>query len=478
MNYTSDSTSPIALGIFILLLLVGLGIGIWSSRRSKNTSTSEESNLRFGSTIVGLSASASGNSAFIMVGAVGLGYVMGISALWIAFGFWVGDLLFWYFGASRLVSRVQEEQVDTIGELIACQVINHQQLILRIAAGVVVVAVGLYCVAQFLAVSKVLSAFLNISSPLAMVLAVIVGLMSILLGGIGSSMLVNAYQGTLMVVSVILVIIGTIYGLVTHPGDMGLSNERISILLDPFAGFSLMSFSVFLIAMILMGASFAMSNPHVLTRVTKGNVAEIPKVRWVYMGFMQTMWWSMTLVGVALAVLGAAASDPDQVLVLYAQEAFPAVVMGIIMAGIAAASLSTGEAQLLVISDTLTRDIAPDFFDKLRESGKRNALITGRIIVASAIIMTLLFADLDVVGRLIIQSAALVSAAFAVPVLFFMLNEKVSGYFMALLMIAGIVSTAATRASGILSGGQEFLAGLATSLIFIVARYLLNKSRT
>lgn len=476
MTQTVDLNSPIALGIFVFLILVGLVIGIWSARRSKNTPSSEESKLRFGSTVVGLSASASGNSAFIMVGAVGLGYVMGISALWIAFGFWMGDIFFWYFVAKHLVGRVQEEQVDTIGELIASQVINHRQLILRIAAAVVLVAVGLYCVAQFLAVSKVLSAFLNLSTPLAIVIAVVVGLMSVLLGGLGSSILVNAYQGALMVVSVITVIIGTLIGLAGNPELLASPNEKISALLDPFAGFTVFSFSMFLFTMMLMGFTFAMSNPHVLTRVTKGNVDEVPRVRWVYMGFMQSLWWSMTLVGVALAVLGTAVSDPDHALVFYAQESFPALILGIIMAGIAAASLSTGEAQLLVISDALTRDIAPDFFDGLRESGKRTALITGRIIVAAAIVLMLMFADLEIVGLLIIQSAALVSAAFAIPVLFFMINEKVSGYFMALLMIAGIVSTALTRASGFLTGGRELLAGVAVSMAIIAVRYTLKKS--
>ena len=91
--------------------------------------------------------------------------------------------------------------------------------------------------------------------------------------------------------------------------------------------------------------------------------------------------------------------------------------------------------------------------------------------------MTLLLANLDVVGRLIIQSAAMVSAAFAVPVLFFMLNEKVGGYFMAFLMVAGIVATAAARASGFLSGGQEFLAGLTASLIIISARHFMIRTR-
>ena len=477
VTQTVDPTSPIALGVFAFLILVGLVIGIWSARRSKYRPSSEESKLRFGSTIVGLSASASGNSAFIMVGAVGLGYVMGISALWIAFGFWLGDIFFWYFAAKRLVGRVQEEQVGTIGELIASQVINHRQLILRIAAAVVLVAVGLYCVAQFLAVSKVLSAFLNISAPLAIVIAVVVGLMSVLLGGLGSSILVNAYQGALMVISVITVIIGTIIGLARSPELLALPNEKSSALLDPFAGFTVFSFSVFLITMMLMGFTFAMSNPHVLTRVTKGNVDKVPRVRWVYMGFMQSLWWSMTLVGVALAMLGTVASDPDQALVFYAQESFPAVIMGIIMAGIAAASLSTGEAQLLVISDALTRDIAPDFFDSLRESGKRTALITGRVAVAVAIVLTLMFADLEVVGLLIIQSAALVSAAFAIPVLFFMINEKVSGYFMALLMVAGIVSTALTRASGFLTDGKELLAGVAVSFVIIAVGYALKRSK-
>lgn len=469
------STSPSAIIVFILLMLIGPAIGMWSSRKVKNTVSTGESDMRFGAVVTGLSAAASGNSAFVMVGAVGLGFSMGVTALWIALGFWIGDFLFWYLAANRLVKRVQDERVDTIGELIARQIIGHTALVMKIVTAVIVLAIGLYCVAQFLAVSKVLATFAGTSIQVAIVISVVAGLMSVLLGGLGSSILVNVYQGVLMVISATIVVISTFYALTLSPEVLSAPTENVKDLLNPFSIFSGFALVMFVFAFILQGFLFAMSNPHVLTRITKGNVEQIPKVRWIYMGFMQTLWWLMTLVGVALAALNTAVNDPDQALIVFSQANFPAVIVGIVMAGIAAASLSTGEAQLLVISDAITKDMMPKFFNKQKIKTKRTVLILSRVLVAVAIIIVLLLADLDAVGQLIIQSAALVCAAFAIPVILFIFNQRVNGLFMAFLIVVGVFTTASVRVNGVFTGGEELIPGIAVLVSILGVRYLIRK---
>jgi len=451
--------------VALVLMLIGPAIGIWTARAQAKLASAPESALRFGTTITGLSASASGNSAFILIGAVGLGYLMGLSALWIPLGFWIGDIIFWYFVAQHLVRRVQETGVETISELISHEAGEHALMALRTAAVVVIIAVGLFCVAQFLAVGKILLEVFDLNVVTAMALAVFAGLMSVLFGGLGSSMQVNVYQSILMICAALILLVGTFMAL---PQDFSSLQNGVDTnrLLDPFYGLSPAGFVLFIISFILQGLLFAMCSPHVLSRITKGDVDAIPRIRWVYMGFMQSLWWLMTLVGVILALLGLVVDDPDRIGFMFAGDMMPPLLMGVFVAGIAAASMSTGEAQMLVIANALTRDIAPVTYQAHSPDMKRRLLLGGRIAVAGGLFIALTNMDLDLVGRLVIQAASLVLSGFAVPAILFILRKPVDGRVTSCMVLFGAGATLLTRLSfSSLPPGHEIYSGLMAAVV-------------
>ena len=450
--------------IVLLLILVGPIIGIWTSKRHSRTQGHSESDLRFGTFVTGLSASASANSGSVIIGAAGLGFFMGVSALWLALGYWLGDIIFWYFFADKLVRRVQETGVDTIGELIAQQSYNRSLIPLRVAALVAIFAVGLYCVAQFLAVGKIAMEFFDLEVAHAVALVLFIGVISILLGGLGSSMMVNVYQAFLMLCSA--GIISGFVGFAAFADFSVLTNaEGAERLLDPFYGYSGMDLVLFVTTFIFQGLLFAMCNPHVLARITKGNVDQIPKIRWLYMGFMQTLWWLMTAVGVSLALLAVTSLDPDSASIAFAASVMPPIVLGIFIAGIAAAALSTGEAQLLVIANALVMDLAPNSFQKLSDRAKRRALIAGRIVVAVGLFTALLFLNLELVAQLVIQAASILLSAFAIPALMFVFRMSLDGRVMGLMIFCGGGATLLTRIlNPSLPLGYEIYSGLGAAL--------------
>ncbi|MEM7282406.1 MAG: hypothetical protein AAF438_12350, partial [Pseudomonadota bacterium] len=454
--------------------VVGPVLGVWTSRSRPRQSGQSDNSLRFGTTVTGLSASAAGNSAFVLVGAVGLGYTMGISALWIAFGFWMGDLLFWYLMSRRLVGRVQAVGVEEISELIAMQSLGSKLLPLRVAACVVTIAVGLYCAAQFLAVGKITVELFGFTEMVAMSIVVVAGLTSIVLGGLASSVIVNVYQAGLMIITAALLLFFIGAEILTSP-DSFFVNDSASQLLDPTGGLSIWGVIMFAGTFVLHGFVFATCSPNVLVRITKGNVDAIPRIRWVYMGFMQSLWWLMTLAGVALALLSVPAEDPDSVGVGFAQSVMIAPLLGFFVAGIAAASMSTGEAQLLVIANALTKDLFPDRFKNLSEKGKNNALVIGRIVVAIGILVLLLTVSSQQIGNLVIQSSAILNAAFAIPALMFVFNVSIGGRSMALMMVSGAVATIWVRLQFAPPPGQEIFAGWGAALLVLVASFALRR---
>ena len=472
----ADASSVTTSLVVFLLILVGPIIGIWTSRRHSRTQGHSESDLRFGTYVTGLSASASANSGSVLIGAAGLGFVMGVSALWLALGFWIGDIIFWYLFADKLVRRVQETGVDTISELIAQQSHSRPLIPLRVGALVAIIAVGLYCIAQFLAVGKIAMEFFNIEVTHAVALVLFVGVISILLGGLGSSMMVNVYQAFLMICSA--AIICAFVGFAVVADFSTLSNaEGAERLLDPFYGYSGMNLVLFVTTFIFQGLLFAMCNPHILTRITKGNVDQIPRIRWVYMGFMQTLWWIMTAVGVSLALLAVTASDPDSASIAFAEGVMPPIVLGVFIAGIAAAALSTGEAQLLVIANALVMDLVPNSFQKLSDSAKRKAMIAGRIVVAIGAFTALLFLKLDLVAQLVIQAASILLSAFAIPALMFIFRISVDGRVMGLVILCGGGGALIARIfNPSLPLGYEIYSGLSAALVIACTGLAFSRS--
>jgi len=467
--------------IFIAAILIAVGplIGFLTARRQRSGEGHEESELRFPPLVTGLSAASAGNSAFILIGAVGLGYTMGLSALWIPLGYWVGDIIFWYLIAHRLVRRVQDTGVDTISELIAHQTTDRSSLPLRVAALVTILAVGLFCTAQFLAIGKVSSEFLGLPFGETVGGAVLIGLMSVCLGGLGSSMLVNVYQSLLMLVSALLLLF-FVGGSLLTVGPHILSATGTgphAHLLDPFYGFTSMTLPLLIGAFMLSGLLYTTCSPHVLSRITKGRVDEIPRLRWIYMGFTQSLWQLMILTGVALALLGTMASDPDSAGIIYAQSIMPTAMLGLFFAGIVAASLSTAEAQILVIANSLAMDLTPEAFNKLSAKAKKGLLVALRFVVALCIYIALRTVDLDMVSSLVIQSGTILFAAFGVPAAIFIFRLSTGGVLMALIIIAGAGVTFFTRMATNWPPAHEIFPGLAAAGLVFAIGTLLNRSK-
>ena len=89
----------------------------------------------------------------------------------------LGDCVYWYVFAPRLIGRMKEENKETLSELIAAHSRGWTGAPLRIAALMIVLFVGLYCVSQFLAAGKAVTSFFD--TPQLLTLA---GLMVVSLG--------------------------------------------------------------------------------------------------------------------------------------------------------------------------------------------------------------------------------------------------------------------------------------------------------
>ena len=463
--------------IFFALIAVGPIIGIWTAFRQRRGESAVPTEQKFGPNVVALSSVAAANSGFIMIAAVGYGYVTGLSALWMPVAWFLGDCVYWYVFAPRLIGRMKEENKETLSELIAAHSRGWTGAPLRIAALMIVLFVGLYCVSQFLAAGKAVTSFFDTPQLLTLAGLMVVSLGAVLLGGISSSIAVNVYQGSLMLIITLACLATLTFELVSSGGVAAMA-EAPPGFFDPFGQFQEHSFLLFFAAYFFLGMSFAMTQPHVLARLAAGRAGlTIRSIRWRYLGALQAMWISMTLFGTLLFVLEPGILDPESGVIVFGEKYLPSFLMGALVAGIVAGALSTAEAQLLVVSNALGLDVFPEGATALREKNKRLYDAVFRILCAGLVLAFALQSNASVL-KLIIVAASSVSAAFIAPVMCIIFKYQVDGRAMAASILCGGTTSAVIGLSGIAPTGFELIFGAAAGSIALLTLQFLFRHQT
>ena len=128
--------SEIILLSFSVFVVLFLGVGAFAAKRSAPTDVDYLLGSRsFGTWFVGLSAGATGNSGFIMLGAVAMGYTMGLSGVILGLAWFLGDLLFWNFFPEKFNRIARDRDCSTIPELLSSGIPGRGSVAIRQLAG-------------------------------------------------------------------------------------------------------------------------------------------------------------------------------------------------------------------------------------------------------------------------------------------------------------------------------------------------------
>lgn len=353
---------------FSFFVVVFLGVGAFAAKRSATTDVDYLLGSRsFGTWFVGLSAGATGNSGFIMLGAVGLGYTMGLSGVIMALSWFLGDLLFWSFFPEKFNRIARDRDCSTIPELLSSGVPGKGSVVIRQLAGLlIVVLIGAYTAAQFSAAAKTLNVFFDLNMNIGIIVSALAILAYCTTGGLRASLWTDVVQAIIM--------LGITTGMLTvayvTAGGFSALQEGLNAIdpaLTKFTGtFTLWTLLAFVLGYASAGFGFGISQPQLLVRLLAGrSPEETRKAKWIYLLFIQYTWICMALFGMAARLLMPGIDDPEQALPLYAFQNFNPWLVGVILAGIFSAIASTADSQVLVSSSSLAIDVAPGFYEKM-----------------------------------------------------------------------------------------------------------------
>ena len=148
--------------VFIVYIMVLLGIGWATSRQTRSPLDFFLADRSLKAWVTAISSTASSESAWAVLGTVGLAYKEGLSAIWFLPGCLMGYLINWFFIAEKLRQRSAEIQAITLPDYIE-NYFNDEKHILRLISVVIIFSCMMaYVAAQFTAIGKTFDAIFGI----------------------------------------------------------------------------------------------------------------------------------------------------------------------------------------------------------------------------------------------------------------------------------------------------------------------------
>lgn len=319
--------------------------------------------------LVGLSAVATNNSGYMFIGVIGYTYATGLASVWLMTGWILGDFL-----GSVFIHRKLREATHRTGEVSFAGVLSSwngkPNLVLqRIIALISLVFLLSYASAQLVAGSKALHVLLGWPNWAGATIGAILVVMYCLAGGIRASIWTDGAQSVVMILAMATLLV---IGVLEFGGLNGTIAEmsKVDGFLDLFPKDLLLP-GISGGILFAVGWGFAgisvIGQPHVMVRfMALSETGKMRKARaWYYSWF--TMFYIMsTGVGMLSRIYlkDPGSFDPELALPSMALELLPAPLVGLVLAGIFAATMSTADSLVLSCSSAVTHDLIPRKIEK------------------------------------------------------------------------------------------------------------------
>lgn len=406
--------------------------------------------------LAALSAVATNNSGYMFIGQIGLTWTIGLSSMWLAVGWIAGDLLVWTLLYRRLREQSGRLEARSVPTLIAGGTSRAGRWLVIACALLVIAFLGSYAAAQLLAGAKALHAVLGWDLAVGVVIGAALVLLYSYSGGLRASIWTDAAQSFVMLGAMCALLI---WALVRLGGFGGLFGSLASIdetLLDPFAGGGDLGFAPWALGWLGAGLG-VLGQPTIVVRVMAlRSAAEVPRAARTYFAWYIPFYAATILLGLCARVMLPELSDPELAMPRLATELFPEVLVGVLLAGIFAATMSTADSQVLSCSAALTQDLFPQLRERYAANKLATALVT---FIALAIALN----ANEGVFALVLYAWSALAVTLAPLLTLRALDRTVSAPLGIAMMATALGATFAWRAAGLGSSIYEIVPGLAAA---------------
>ena len=418
----------------VAYLLFMLWIGFRCAKKNSSVDDFYLGGRKLGPLVTAMSAEASDMSSWLLMGLPGVAYLSGLAeASWTAMGLAIGTYLNWLIVAKRLRRYSHRIGAITVPQFFSKRWGDKRNLLSAIAAVVIVIFFIPYMASGFSACGKLFSSLFGVDYVAAMLVSAAVIVIYTVLGGFLAASMTDLIQSIIMTVALVIVL-G--FGVNAAGGmDAVLQNAQsmagylsLSSIHDPVTG-SASPYSALTIFSLLAWGLGYFGMPHILLRfmaIEDENKLKLSRriaSSWVVISMAVAVF--IGVVGNAMTRAGALEklADSETIIVQIAglisnHGVLAALLAGVILAGILAATMSTADSQLLAASSSISHDLGSDFL-KLNLEGKKGMLVARGTMVFISLVAAFLARDPESsVFRVVSFAWAGFGAAFGPVVLF------------------------------------------------------------
>lgn len=460
------TSNTITICVFIASLALTFGVVFLARLRNKESHSEDDlAGRKLNRWMVGLSAATTGNSGFIVTGAVGLGYAYGVHWLLLPLSWLLGDLIFWKIFPERLNTLSRKAKATTLSEVLTFDLQGNAAKLISIIVSILLITfLATYTSAQWLAGKKFLSGVFALDDFTALLLfsATIVAYTTI--GGFRGSVYADVLQSFIRLIGTILALGAVIWFAVTNSA-MFTANIHAAgpDFLSFFGNGSILSILGFIGGFALAAIGFGLGQPQIVTRYMAGSSPEETKSAWwIYIGFLQFTWISMTVFGIFLRGVMPDLADPETGLSHFFQQNIGAIATGIIFADIYATIASTSNGIIVAIAQTLQRDILVKVFRMKEANFSHNSVV---IFILGVITILLSFVLPGNVFSIAIDSIAKIGAGIAGPMFIKTLGWRHTANSLLFSILSGIGAAYLWSHAGLGSAFNEAGIGIICSLL-------------
>ena len=392
----------------IVYLAVMIAIGIIFSKRNQSSDDFYLGGRKLGPFVTAMSAEASDMSSWLLMGLPGVAYLSGMAdAAWTAIGLAVGTYLNWLFVSKRLRRYSAKIGSITVPDFFTKRFHDRSHALETIAAVVIIVFFVPYVGSGFAACGKLFNSLFGVEYWKAMVVCGIIIAVYTMLGGFMAASFTDLIQSIIMSIAIVVVLgfgiasAGGVGAVVQNaqalPGYLHLNQMYLAD-----SGTATAYGPITVISTVAWGLGY-FGMPHILLRfMAIKDEAKLKLSRriasiWVVIAMFIAI--SIGIIGKSMSDLGlveslsGSASENIIIRIAYlisSHGVLAAIVAGLILAGILAATMSTADSQLLAASSSVTQNIIGGLFGKKLEQKK--SLIIARLTVLIVAIIGMVIA--------------------------------------------------------------------------------------
>ena len=459
--------------VFLVYLLFMLGIGVYFFLRSKDGGDKDYflGGRRMGAWVSALSAGASDMSAWVLMGLPASIYLAGVGQAWIAIGLAIGYAISWTVEAPRLrrFTVVANDSI-TVPQYLTNRFLSTSKVLQVICAVIFLVAYTIYAASSMKACGTLFHTVIGIDTNVAMYIAAAIIVAYTFLGGFNAVCWTDFFQGMLMLAALLIAPLFAL-GIISSGGAAMSFSDMPAGYWDLFGNWK----------DVVSGLGWGLGYfgmPHIIVRFmsleSQKSLKKSAKIG---------ITWNVLIVIFSVAagcighVLLGDIADSSTVFIQMVRMMFPAVISGVLLSAILAASMSTADSQLLVSASAFASDVYKPILRKDKASEKEMLWI-GRVVVLAISVVALLIASNPNAGSimdLVSNAWGVFGSAFG-PVILFSLFWKRFTFSGA---VAGILVGAVVDVLWLVclssTGIYEIIPGFIASVIACIAVSLASK---